>query len=155
MKKYHYDLCRRRARPATAESMSCVDRSDSRIHHLLSCLSLRRPICRSEHRMTYLQQRIFGCQGTARGVAVMTFLHLGRAGVCAVRPHPLGLSCLKICPSIIPYIFRGKVAVCQKISLKYFSRLRNPASIERVIRLLCVPSALAMSALLIPRKKCA
>ena len=34
-------------------------------------------------------------------------------------------------------------------------RLRNPASIERVIRLLCVPSALAISALLMPRKKCA
>ena len=55
----------------------------------------------------------------------------------------------------IQYIFRGKVAVCYKISLKYFSRLRNPASIERVIRLLCVPSALAISALLMPRKKCA
>ena len=154
MKKYHYDLCRRRARPATAGSMSCVDRSDSRIHHLLSCLSLRRPICRSEHRMTYLQQRIFGCQRTARGVAVMTFLHSGRAGACAVRPHPSGLS-RRICPSTIQYIFRGKVAVCYKISLKYFSRLRNPASIERVIRLLCVPSALAISALLMPRKKCA
>ena len=62
-----------------------------------------------------------------------------------------------IIPAIgdIQYIFRGKVAVCYKISLKYFSRLRNPASIERVIRLLCVPSALAISALLMPRKKCA
>ena len=49
----------------------------------------------------------------------------------------------------------GIMGVADKISLKYFSRLRNPASIERVIRLLCVPSALAISALLMPRKKCA
>ena len=58
-------------------------------------------------------------------------------------------------PLLFSTFFRGKVAVCYKISLKYFSRLRNPASIERVIRLLCVPSALAISALLMPRKKCA
>ena len=122
MKKYHYDLCRRRARPATAGSMSCVDRSDSRIHHLLSCLSLRRPICRSEHRMTYLQQRIFGCQGTARGVAVMTFLHSGRAGACAVRPHPSGLS-RRICPSIIHFIFGHYFRGLYPFFLKFFSNV--------------------------------
>ena len=61
----------------------------------------------------------------------------------------------KICPSIIHFIFGGKVAVCQEISFKIFSRRRSPALMEREIRLLCVPSAFAISALLIPRKKCA
>jgi len=54
VKKYHYDLRRHRARPATAGFVGYVDRSDSLIHHLLGCLSPRRPICRSEHRMKYL-----------------------------------------------------------------------------------------------------
>ena len=90
----------------------------------------------------------------ARGMADKLILQLGWEDVYASLPHPSSLS-RRICPSTIQYIFRGKVAVCYKISLKYFSRLRNPASIERVIRLLCVPSALAISALLMPRKKCA
>ena len=66
--------------------------------------------------------------------------------------HTLQLVLPKICPSIIHFIFGGKVAVCQESSFKNFSRLRKPALIERVIRLLWMPSAFAISDLLMPRK---
>ena len=64
---------------------------------------------------------------------------------------------LQACPAenmslIIHFIFGGKVAVCQESSFKNFSRLRKPALIERVIRLLWMPSAFAISDLLMPRK---
>ena len=42
----------------------------------------------------------------------------------------------ELCPSTIHFIFGGKVAVCQDISFRNFSRLRRPALIERVILLL-------------------
>ena len=58
------------------------------------------------------------------------------SGFFAFPPHPYGLSCLIICPSIIHFIFEVKVAVYQEIFFKIFSKLCNPALIERLIRLL-------------------
>ena len=149
VRKYHYDLCRRRARPAAAGSMSCVDRSDNRVHHLLGCLSWRRLICRSEHRMTYLWQRIFSCQSAARGGSGY-FLVIGKLR-CSDAPHDRNNSRRKG-PSINKDNFGAFVAVCQKNFFKYFSRPRSPALIDLLILLLFTHSAFATCEILIPRK---
>ena len=153
MKKYHYDLRRYRVRPATAGFVGCVYRSDS-LDSSPPGVLLRTLMLITITKRKYLANDYSVVKEQARGMADKLILQLGWEDVYASLPHPSSLS-RRICPSTIQYIFRGKVAVCYKISLKYFSRLRNPASIERVIRLLCVPSALAISALLMPRKKCA
>ena len=122
VRKYHYDLCRRRARSATAGSMSCVDRSDSPVHHLLGCLSWRRLICRSEHRMTYLWQRIFSCQSAARGGSGY-FLFIGKFR-CSDAPHDRNNSRRKG-PSISHFIFQPFFRGLRLIFLKIFQTAKT------------------------------
>lgn len=126
MRKYHYNLCPSSRRPATAGSMSCVDRSDSFIHHLLSCLSLRRPIRRSEHRgSTY--STVYSVVKEQERAGSYDNLCLQYAGASATRPHPSGLSCRKYVPllfiSFLGLFFGGYI----KFLPEFFSDAEVPA----------------------------
>lgn len=133
--------------------MSCVDRSDSFVHHLLSCLSLRRPIRRSKHRgSTY--NTVYSVVKEQEGTDSYNNTLLWWSGASAARTHPPGLSC-RICPSVIQYISGAKLRGFYEFFSKIFPSCFKPRSMLSFTDIKVQPSALAISEILIPKKKCA
>lgn len=97
MKKYHYDLRRRRAQPATARSMGCVDRSDSRCITSLAVCHCAAPFAaRNTERRTY--GNVYSVVKEQERADSYDNSRLRCAGASATRPHPPGLSCQKYVP---------------------------------------------------------
>lgn len=126
MRKYHYSLCPS-SRPAChSRSMGCVDRSDSFVHHLLSCLSLRRPIRRSEHRgSTY--NTVYSVVKEQERAGSYDNSRLLCAGASATRPHPPGLSCRKYVPLLFISFLGLFFGVWIKFLPEFFSGAEAPA----------------------------
>lgn len=151
MKKYHYDLCRRRAQPATAVFVGTWIARTAGMHHLLRLSVLAPPHLPLETQNEVPVTAYIRFSRISRGRGSFDFFCLGRVAF-VVPPHPSGWSC-RIYPSTNKYIFGAKKGGHIENFSKYFSSRRSPRLILSWTEEGFVPSALAISALLMPIKK--
>lgn len=153
MRKYHYDLRRRRARPATAGLVGAWTARTAFMHHLprLSVFAPPHPPLGTQNEVPIAMcMKLSRCH---RGQGRYISHSLGWAGTFAPWPYPpFGLSFLKNIPLLFISFSGQNDVVSHRFSSKNFSRLRIPRWILSFTELTELLSALAISALLMPRK---
>lgn len=152
MRKYHYDLRRRRARPATAGLVGAWTARTAFIHHLprLSVFAPPHPPLGTQNEVPIAMcMKLSRCRrGRGRYQSLFRM-----AGAFAPWPYPpFGLSRLKNIPLLFISFSGQNDVVSHRFSSKNFSRLRIPRRILSFTELTELLSALAISALLMPRK---